>query len=1388
MRNLKRALSLALALVMVLSMMVVGASAVSADDFSDSADIVNTEAVTVLATLGVITGNDDGSYAPTDTISRAEMSTIICRVLNGGKDPVLGEAVSNSYTDTASHWAKNYIEYCTTLGIVAGKGDGTFDPEGDVTVAEAAKMVLVALGYNAGVEGYTGGNWQINTDARANPLGLYDALDYTTTSAALTRDNAAQMLYNALDCKMVTYDYIITGNVQDAITTKPQLNDRDLGTLLWEKFRAVKLEGVVVANEYAVLDSTRKDTDKAPTGTVIGSHLDAGKTTIAVTNYDPDSEQHIFGNSNFDEEYTFNVSSGENELAKGVYVYVKPYNETSDNANRATVIGSVNISEDNTIVTDASGDSVADVADDNGLDLIEGETQYAYNYAQIATLGLDRDNEWVLPSYDGKVGIEKTLIDTDADGDVNYVLYKEMGLGRVTAHSASGDGQIVVDVPNGNYISKDSAAVVGFDDVERNNYVLTAYIGGRLYVQVAETVTGTIDAYKQTDTDPQPGDTYRNTGFTVDGEPYNVSRVFSTENNVTPAVDEVDKSILDSDATFYLDLNGNVIAYGEVDESAYKYAYVWGTALGDTNVDSDRVKVTLEDGTTKTYELDDDSQVDLSTAITGGLAGKAFPYSITSSGTIRLSLPAGGAVEEDLPTFTKGLTNIRFKGGDNEGDAISGMAPTGVTPEKTDTYYSNNGTTFFYVETRTEGTTKIIESVDVYNGRNEAPSVDGTAGNAVLALNRNGIVASAVFEDVAVTESAGDHLFLFDAGYVWNEYGYVNAYFNGEETQQEDVRVAYVDSLSGPIVHNPDVGDGIYLYRYNNDGYYEITSPAGESFYEEGRAYHELNSQNTFVIRDPDTGAFKMECVLTENSLVIDYDHDHDAPIATLGGSVPEDAIVKVIVNNEDDGEVLMAVIWDRPDYTNEGDEGPDFGVDGAEMGRNTTLAAVNAALEEGNVVITGNWTPSDVTATNNTLTIPANRTLKIEGDFLAHNYSSVGIAVNADSTTTSKLVVEGTFDVSEDIYYPVTAQDMVIRTLTGVDAKTVTISADVDVADILNARGSGEIVVAAGTTLTVGTDVVNKDENGNDLSDTVSFQIKGTMTVDGNMVTDATVFSDESLHVTGTMSGDLTIGDAKNVGYAEIGTITGDVVVANGELYVTEELDTSSVKASEEGTIEFASDATIGTTAGSLFKDSTGEPVSNVGGLTFTGTGTPENAAEQEGGVTTKATLNLEILVNAKNYEKYTGAWANRYPNSVAVDGNNVTITTKNIQVQNDGEWVSDTERGSMMDYVARFLGALYRANVDEKDGPAVTEIVYNGTTFVWNEGENNEGSNWVEDVADETEAKTLIYCLYGKSNEDQEEAEVPMNNPTSIPLTVNGQEINITVKYPVGTAESGS
>ena len=84
MRNLKRALSLALAAMMLIGMMVVSAGAAS-KDFTDKDEIQHPEAVNTLVALNVISGKEDGSYFdPTGTLTRAEMAKLITYVLNGG--------------------------------------------------------------------------------------------------------------------------------------------------------------------------------------------------------------------------------------------------------------------------------------------------------------------------------------------------------------------------------------------------------------------------------------------------------------------------------------------------------------------------------------------------------------------------------------------------------------------------------------------------------------------------------------------------------------------------------------------------------------------------------------------------------------------------------------------------------------------------------------------------------------------------------------------------------------------------------------------------------------------------------------------------------------------------------------------------------------------------------------------------------------------------------------------------------------------------------------------------------------------------------------------------------------------------------------------------------
>ena len=174
MRNLKKVLVLVLCLAMMLSIMVTGAAAA----FTDQKDIdpKHQEAVDMSVALNIIEGYPDGSFKPNGNVTRAEMAKIICIALNGGKEPATSVKPTPTFADIDGHWAEGFIEYCYAKGVVAGKDADTFDPSGDVTGTEAAKMLLVALGYNADVEKYVGSDWELYVNVQANQDGLYNNL------------------------------------------------------------------------------------------------------------------------------------------------------------------------------------------------------------------------------------------------------------------------------------------------------------------------------------------------------------------------------------------------------------------------------------------------------------------------------------------------------------------------------------------------------------------------------------------------------------------------------------------------------------------------------------------------------------------------------------------------------------------------------------------------------------------------------------------------------------------------------------------------------------------------------------------------------------------------------------------------------------------------------------------------------------------------------------------------------------------------------------------------------------------------------------------------------------------------------------------------------------
>ena len=171
--------------------------------FTDSADIkVDTEVVDTLVSLGVVNGYDDGSFKPNGTVTRAEMAKMIYVLRTGNSDASAYNDDKTSFTDIGSHWARGYIKYCQSLGIIAGKSNTKFCPNDKVTAQEAAKMLLVTLGYDATKAGLTGANWASKTNALADENGLLEDVNTSFTSAC-PRQYAAQLIYNAIDAETV---------------------------------------------------------------------------------------------------------------------------------------------------------------------------------------------------------------------------------------------------------------------------------------------------------------------------------------------------------------------------------------------------------------------------------------------------------------------------------------------------------------------------------------------------------------------------------------------------------------------------------------------------------------------------------------------------------------------------------------------------------------------------------------------------------------------------------------------------------------------------------------------------------------------------------------------------------------------------------------------------------------------------------------------------------------------------------------------------------------------------------------------------------------------------------------------------------------------------------
>ena len=197
---MKKLLALVLALVMSMSLVTISNAA-----FKDADKIDYKEAVDVMNAVGVFVGDEKGNFNAKDNLTREQAAKIIAYLELGSKaaDALVGGA---TFTDVAaSRWSAGFVGYCAQAGVVAGVGDGKFDPAGQLTALQFGKMLLVEIGYDAKAAGMTGTDWAINTSKLMAGTKLMDGIS-GSVNQVLTREKAAQMCLNALEAPMVTYD------------------------------------------------------------------------------------------------------------------------------------------------------------------------------------------------------------------------------------------------------------------------------------------------------------------------------------------------------------------------------------------------------------------------------------------------------------------------------------------------------------------------------------------------------------------------------------------------------------------------------------------------------------------------------------------------------------------------------------------------------------------------------------------------------------------------------------------------------------------------------------------------------------------------------------------------------------------------------------------------------------------------------------------------------------------------------------------------------------------------------------------------------------------------------------------------------------------------------
>ena len=716
--------------------------------FTDQADIkVDSDVVDTLVSLGVVNGYTDGSFKPNDTVTRAEMAKMIYVLRTGNSDASAYNDDPTTFTDIKGHWARGYVKYCQSLGIIAGVSATQFKPDANVTAQEAAKMLLVTLGYDAQKAGLVGINWASKTNALADENGLLEDVN-TSFTAACPRQYAAQLIYNAIDAPTVVWR-------DDAYTTNNYGNG----------------DNPTIGEKYMGLHSVE--------GILTYFQKEDGKTTYNATveNITKKDGTALSGKNIIDEQNFSKIAKDFYSL-KNQKVKVL-YKETDK------VYGIFALTDSNTVLTGVVGD----FGEDGGKLKYDGKKYTLATKSAVYVNDEDAKAKDVATWADAQKGIVKaydaTAISNNDSGKVSRMNVAAFAVAKVTSIGSDYINVSYQTNNNANYNPTFKTKLEADDvtypsDLKKDDYVaVTAGVNtadGNVGVTKLDVVTGKITTTKGTTTK----DSYK---ITIDGKTYEMAGV-STDDTKKMTLNDTVSIVVKGDYCLFLD-NANAEAKDiglltELYKSGNRYE---GTLL---KADGSEEKITLKkseaiNGKTVAAAVSDTLIPQLTKDNFDGTNGtdKALLVSYTKSGSeYKLTIMGSETQDSEGNKTTETAGYDKFEASKDAKNTVKNKRFVATTVKAID----DSATVFVRYKT---DSFKVITGKELKSWKDTS-----TFASTVLADNSNGVpYAKVVYVDRGTQNISGGsdvnyaYVYTVEAGSNVDEDKYDVYYaWNGSET------------------------------------------------------------------------------------------------------------------------------------------------------------------------------------------------------------------------------------------------------------------------------------------------------------------------------------------------------------------------------------------------------------------------------------------------------------------------------------------------------------------------------------------------------------------------------------------------------------------------------